>query len=79
MTSQIFLFTSFDKLTCNYFSGERYASGIDWCRGQKFKVIENNVECFDFDPLVFGTASYSIYSLILITMSLLIYIFAYKR
>ena len=54
------------------FSGEAYATGEDFCRGQKFEVVESKTQCFDFDPLVFGAASRPLVPYIVVGMATLI-------
>ncbi len=37
--------------------GDEYSNGEEFCRGQKFKVVDATTKCFAFDPNVFGTAA----------------------
>lgn len=59
-----------------YFSGARYNSGSEFCQGQKFEVVENNGNCFDFDPLVFGYAPRINPSVELLVLSLIYFLMA---
>jgi hypothetical protein len=52
--------------------GKEYKSGREFCRAQDFTIIENNRECFEFDPTPFSVAvvSLSVGPTFLLLMSL---------